>query len=126
MYFFCSIIIVIMAGFEDDNDFSFSGLMQQGHELDVTVISSDDEDNNYGGVLECVRQLGGEISKKTTTMYVEGGIQPLVEPLVKSNTSNFLISKSMVTVPITAISMASSVSHSDKSIHVSFIYFNGL
>ena len=43
----------------------------QGHELDVTVISSSDEDDNYGGLLECARQLGGEISEKTTTS-VEG------------------------------------------------------
>ena len=43
-YFFCFVIIFIMAGFEDDN-FSLSGLMQQGHELDVTVISSSDEDD---------------------------------------------------------------------------------
>ena len=51
MYFFC-FIIVIMTGFKDD-DFSLSGLTQQGHELDVTVISSSDEDDNYGGLLEC-------------------------------------------------------------------------
>ena len=41
-----------MAGFEDDA-FSLSELTQQGHELDVTVISSSDEDDNYGGLLEC-------------------------------------------------------------------------
>ena len=51
MYFFC-FVIVIMAGFEDDA-FSLSELTQQGHELDVTVISSSDEDDNYGGLLEC-------------------------------------------------------------------------
>ena len=117
-----------MTGFKD-NDFSLSGLTKQGHELDVTVISSSDEDNNYGSLLECARQLGGEIAEKTTTS-VEGGIQPLVEPLVeplvKSKASNFLISKSMDTVPITPISMASSLSQSEESIHVSFIYFNGL
>ena len=33
-YFYCFIIISIMAGFEDDN-FSLSGLTQQGHKLDV-------------------------------------------------------------------------------------------
>ena len=114
-----------MAGFEDDDDFSLSGLTQQGHELDVIVISSSDEDDNYGGLLECAKQLGGEISEKTSTS-VEGGIQPLVEPLVELNTLSFPISKTMDTVPITPISMASSVSHSDKSIHVSFIHFNGL
>ena len=52
-YIFCFVIIVIMAGFDDD-DFSLSGLTQQGHELDVTVISSSsDEDDNYGGLLDC-------------------------------------------------------------------------
>ena len=52
-----------MAGFDDD-DFSLSGLMQQGHELDATVISSSsDEDDNYGGLWECAQNLGGEISQ---------------------------------------------------------------
>ena len=88
MYFFC-FVIVIMAGFEDNN-FSLSGLTQQGHKLDVTVISSSDEDDNYGGLLECARQLGGEISEPT--MCVEGGMQPLVEPCVEPNASNFPIS----------------------------------
>ena len=53
MFFFCFVIIVIMSGFDDDNDFSLSGLTQHGHELDVTVISSSDEEDNYGGSLEC-------------------------------------------------------------------------
>ena len=54
MYLICFVIIFIMAGFENDDNFSLSGLTQQGHELDVTVISSsDDEDDNYGGLLEC-------------------------------------------------------------------------
>ena len=44
-------VIFIMAGFDDD-DFSLSGLTQEGHEFDVTtVISSDDE--NYDGLLDC-------------------------------------------------------------------------
>ena len=47
--------IFVMAGyFEDDDDFSLSRLTQQGHKLDVMVISSD-EDDNYGGSLQCVR-----------------------------------------------------------------------
>ena len=79
--------------------------------------------------MECAQQLGGEISQKTVTS-VEWGKQPLVEPLVdplvKPNTLNFPISKTMDTVPITPISMASSVSHSDELIHLSFIRFNGL
>ena len=90
-----------MAGFEDDDDFSLSGLMQQGHELDVTVISSStDEDDNYGGLLECAQKLGGEISYKTSSL--EGGLQPGVkpgiEPCVKPNASTFPISKIIKTV----------------------------
>ena len=52
-----------MAGFDND-DFSLSVLMQ-GHKLNVTVISkSSDEEDNYGGLLECGKQLAGqEISK---------------------------------------------------------------
>ena len=52
-----------MAGF-DDNDFSLSGLTQEGHELDVTVISSSSDDDNYGGLLDCAQKLGGELSEK--------------------------------------------------------------
>ena len=96
--------------------------MQQGHELDVTVISSSsDDDDNYGGLLECARKLGGgEISDKTSSL--EGGMQPGVEP----NALSFPISKIINTVPITPNSMASAISQSDESIHVSFIHFNGL
>ena len=43
-----------MAGF-DDNDFLLSGLMQEGHEFDVTVISSSSDDDNYDGLLDCAR-----------------------------------------------------------------------
>ena len=53
MHFFCLVIVFIMAGFGfDDDDFSLSGLMQEGHEFDVTVISSSDDDN-YDGLLDC-------------------------------------------------------------------------
>ena len=95
--------------------------------MDVSVISSSNKDDNYGGLLECARQLGGEILEKTTSS-VEGGVplvKPLVKPLVESKPSNFPISKSVETVPITPISMASSLSQSEESIHVSFIHFNG-
>ena len=122
MYIFC-FVIVIMTGFDDD-DFSLSGLMQQGHELYVTVISSSDEEDNYDGLLECARKFGGEISNETSSL--EGGMQPGVEPSVEPNASSCLISKIFNTVSITPNSMASSVSHSDQSIHVSFIHFNGL
>ena len=111
-----------MAGFEDNN-FSLSGLTQEGHELDVTVISSSSSDDNYGGLLDCALKLTGEISEKTSS--VEGGMQPGVKPGVEPNALNLPISKTVNTVSITSNSMASSVSQSDKSIHVSFIHFNG-
>ena len=70
-----------MAGFDDDN-FSLSGLTQQGHELDVTVIaSSSDKDDNYGGLLDCAQKLGGELSEKTSSL--EGGMQLGVKPGVE-------------------------------------------
>ena len=56
---FCFVIlIVIMAGF-DDEDFSLSGLTQEGHDF-VTVINSSSDDENYDGLLQCAHQLAGE------------------------------------------------------------------
>ena len=95
--------------------------MQQGHELDVTVISSSsDDDDNYGGLLECARKFGGgEISDKTSSLEggvqpgVKPGVKPGVEPGVKPNASSFPISKIINTVPITPNYMASAISQSD-------------
>ena len=54
---------MVMAGFDDGN-FSLSGLIQEGHELNFTAISESDEEDNDGGLLQCARQLGGaEISE---------------------------------------------------------------
>ena len=109
-----------MARFEDD-DFSLSGLTQEGHEFDVTtVISSSSDDENYDGLLDCARKLAGEISDKTSA--VEGGMQPGVEP----GPSNFPISKTADSGLFLSNDMASSLSHSEQSIGVSFIHFNGL
>ena len=53
MYLIC-FVLVIMAGFGfDDDDFSLSGLTQEGHDFDVTVISSSSDDDNYDGLLDC-------------------------------------------------------------------------
>ena len=124
MYLICFVIFVIMAGFEDD-DFSLSGLMQEGHEFDVTtVISSSSDDENYDGLLDCARKLAGEISDKTTS--VEGGVQAAVEPCVKPGPSNFPISKTADSILFLSNDMASSLSHSEQSIGVSYILFNGL
>ena len=48
--------IVIASFLEDEDDYSLSGLTQEGHEVDVTVIS--DSDDNYDGLLACVKGLG--------------------------------------------------------------------
>ena len=58
-------------------------------------------------------------------VHWKGGVQSGVEPGVKPNALSFPISKILNKVPITPNSMASSVSQSDESIHVSFIDFNG-
>ena len=68
---FCFIIlIVIMAGF-DDNHFSLSRLMQEGHDFVMVIESSSSDDENYHGLLECAQQLAGESDKSS----VEGGMQ---------------------------------------------------
>ena len=121
-----SFIIVIIAGFGfDDDDFSLSGLTQEGHNFDVTVISSSSDDDNYDGLLDCAQKLAGEIANKSSTS-MEGGVKPGVEPGVEPGASNFPISKTADMPLIISNDMASSSSHSEQSIHVSFIHFNGL
>ena len=114
-----------MAGFED-NDFSLSGLTQEGHELNVTVISSSSDVDNYDGLLDCARKLAGEISDKTSTS-LEGGVKPGVEPGgVEPGSLNFPISKTADSGLFLSNDMVSSSSHSEQSIDVSFMNFNGL
>ena len=125
MYFVC-FLIFIMAGLGfDDDDFSLSGLTQEGHELDVTVIScSSDEDSNYGGLLECARKLAG-ISDKMSSVEggVQAGVEPAVEPGVEPVASNIPISKTANSGIILSSNMASSLSQSQQSIDVSFMHF---
>ena len=54
------------------------------------------------------------------------GVEPCVEPSVEPGPSNLLISKTADSGLFLSNSMASSLSHSDQSIDVSFIIFNGL
>ena len=87
---FCFVIlIVIMAGFDDD-DFSLSGLTQEGHDFVMVINISSSDDENYDGLLECARQLAGEMSDKSS---MEGGVQPGVEPGVEPGVSNMPIPK---------------------------------
>ena len=80
-HMFCFVILfIIMAGF-DDNDFSLSGLMQEGHVFVTMINSSSSDDENYNSLLECARQLAGETSDKSS---MEGSVQPGVKPGARS------------------------------------------
>ena len=116
-------VIFIMAGFGfDDDDFSLSGLTQEGHEYDVTTINSSTDDENYDGLLLCARKLVGGNSEGGE----QAGVEPSVEPCVEPVESNLPISKTADSGLFLSNCMASSLSHSDQSIDVSFIIFNGL
>ena len=106
-----------MAGFGfDDDDFSISGLTQEGHDSVTVINSSSSDDENYDGLLECAHQLAGETSNKSS---MEGGMQPGVEPGV----SSFPISKMSDSGLFLSNDMASSLSQSEQSNDVSFSHF---
>ena len=116
---FCFVILIIMAGFGfDDNDFSLSGLMPEGHDF-VMVINSSSDDENYDGLLECARKLAGETDKSS----MEGGVQEGVEPGVEPGVLNMLIPKMSHTGLLLSNDMASSLSQSEQSNDVSFIHY---
>ena len=116
-----------MAGFDDD-DFSLSGLMQEGHDFVTVINSSSSEDENYGGLLECAHQLAGEISDKSSMeggmqAGVEPGVKPGVEPGVEPGVSNMPIPKMSDSGLLLSNDMASSLSQSEQSNDVSFFHF---
>ena len=115
---FCFAILIIMAGFGfDKDDFSLSGLTQEGHDNVVTVInSSSSDDENYDGLLECACKLAGETSDKSS---MEGGVLGGVEPGV----SNMLIPKTSNTGLLFSNDIVSSLSQSEESNDVSFIHY---
>ena len=113
---FCFVILfIIMAGFDDD-DFSLSGLTQEGHDFVTVINSSSSDDENYDGLLECAHQLAGETSDKSS---MEGGVQPGVKPGV----SNIPIYKMSDIGLFLSNNMASSLSQSEQSNDVSFSHF---
>ena len=117
---FCFVILfIIMAGFDDD-DFSLSGLTQEGHDFVTVINSSSSDDENYDGLLECARQLAGETSDKSS---MEGGMQPGFKPGVKPGVSNILISKMSDSGLFLSNDMASSLSQTEQSNDVSFSHF---
>ena len=118
---FCFVILnVIMAGFDDD-DFSLSGLTQEGHDF-VTVIESSSDDENYHGLLECAPQLAVESDKISVEGGVQGGVMPAVmDQNVTEPVSNLLIPKMSDSGLFASNDMPSSSSQSEQLNDVSFI-----
>ena len=118
---FCFVILIIMAGFRfDDDDFSLSGLTQEGHDFVTVINSSSSDDENYNGLLECAHQLAGETSDKSS---MEGGMQAGVKPGVQPGVSNMPIPKMSDTGLLLSNDMASSLSQLEQSNDVSFIHY---
>ena len=74
--------------------------------------------------MDCAQKQAGETVDKTSTS-MRGGMQQGVEPGVEPG-ANFPISKTADTALTLSNNMASSSSHTDQLIHVSFMHFNGL
>ena len=118
-----------MAGSFDDDDFSLSGLTQEGHEVDVTVISdSEESDDNLAGLFECAKALetgkkSNETSKREESMAVtepspEGNVpEGRPEGSVQENASSGLNVSNR---------MASSMAGQEKNFDVSLVIFCGL
>ena len=110
-----------MAGFYDDDDFSLSGLTQEGHDF-VTVIESSSVDENYHGLLDCAHQLAGENDKSSIEGGMQGGVMhAVVDQDVVKSVSNLPIPKMSDSGLFASNDMASSLSHSDQLNDVSFI-----
>ena len=117
------IVILIMAGFyDDDDDFSLSGLTQEGHDFVTVIESSSSDDENYHGLLDCARQLAGESDKSSIEGGVQGGVMhAVVDQDVMETASNLPIPKMSDSGLFPSNDMASSSSHSDQLNDVSFI-----
>ena len=117
------IVILIMAGFyDDDDDFSLSGLTQEGHDFVTVIESSSDDDENYHGLLDCACQLAGESDKSSIEGGIQGGVMhAVVDQDVVETASNLLIPKMSDSGLFPSNDMASSSSHSDHLNDVSFI-----
>ena len=119
---FCFVIpIVIMAGFDDD-DFSLSGLMQEGHDFVMVIESSSSDDKNYHGLLECACQLAGESDKSSVEGGMQGGVvQAVMDQDVVQTVSNLPIPKMSHSGLSASKDMPSSSSQSEQLNDVSFI-----
>ena len=119
---FCFVIlIVIMAGFDDD-DFSLSGLTQEGHDFVTVIESSSSDDENYHGLLDCARQLAGESDKSSVEGGMQGGVvQAVMDQDVVQTMSNLPIPKMSHSGLFASNDMPSSSSQSEQLNDVIFI-----
>ena len=117
------IVILIMAGFYDDeDDFSLSGLTQEGHDFVTVIESSSSSDENYHGLLDCAHQLAGESDKSSIEGGIQGGVvHAVMDQDVMETASNLPIPKMSDSGLFPSNDMASSSSHSDQLNDVSFI-----
>ena len=110
-----------MAGFDDD-DFSSSGLTQEGHDFVTVIESSSSDDENYHGLLEYACQLAGESDKSSVEGGMQGGVmQAVVDQDVMQTVSNLPIPKMSHSGLFASKDMPSSSSHSEQLNDVSFI-----
>ena len=118
---FCFVIlIVIMAGFDDD-DFSLSGLMQEGHDFVTVIESSSSDDEKYHGLLECACQLAGESDISSVEGGMQGGVvQAVMDQDVVETVSNLPIPKMSHSGLFASNDMPSSSSQSEQLNDVSF------
>ena len=119
--FLLLVCVIVMANFfDDEDDFSLSGLTQEGHENDVTVIS--DSDDNYEGLLACAKALETEkkeeLNSKSDHAVVLKELPEGHVPEVHAEGSAFEISSGGVNV---SNSMAYSVPGQEKNFEVCLI-----
>ena len=119
---FCFVIlIVIMAGFDED-DFSLSGLTQEEHDFVTVIESSSSDDENYHGLLDCARQLAGESDKSSVEGGMQGGVvQAVMDQDVVQTMSNLPIPKMSHSGLFASNDMPSFSSRSEQLNDVSFI-----
>ena len=120
MYFCVFFALFVMAGFDDD-DYSLSGLTQEGHEVDVTVIFDSEESvDNFAGLLECAKVLetGKKCVKTEDSMVVTKQAAEVDWAEVHAEGAVLELPSSGLNV---SNSMVSSISDQGKNFHVSFV-----
>ena len=113
--------VIVMSDFlEDDKDFSLSALTQEGHEVDVTIIS--DSDDNYDGLLACAKALE---TGKNENLNLKSEDSIMVNELPEGSGAEVRTEGVLLELPSSGLnvsnSMASSVSGHGKNFYVSFI-----